>query len=197
MKLIMVRHGETEWNKKYQLLSYTDIPLNKIGIEQAKKVAKKLKDTRIDLIYSSPLKRSLETAKEINKYHNLDIKTTELLKERNYGDFEKTDYRKLDLREIRDKNLYKKFHMETPKEFETRIKKFLEQKILKTKKETILIVSHSGTIKMILYHLLKIEEPFEIFRKSFNKENASISTLEFDEKLNLKKIDIANNEHLI
>ena len=50
---------------------------------------------------------------------------------------------------------------------------------------------------MILYFLLKIEEPFEIFRKTFNKGNASISTIEFDKEFNIKKIDIANNEHLI
>ena len=197
MKLILVRHGETKWNKNGKLLSFTDIPLNNKGLEQAKKTAKILKNNKFDYIISSPLKRAYETAKEINKFHNLKIETSILLKERNYGDFEKTDYLKLNLREIRDKNLYHEYNMETPEEFENRIKSFLECKCLKTHGKKILIVSHSGTIKMILYHLLKIKESFEIFRKQVNKSNASISTIEFDKNFNVINFEIGNNQHLI
>jgi len=197
MKLILVRHGETEWNKNSKLLSHTDIPLNKDGIKQAKKTASILKNKKFDYILSSPMQRALETAKEINKFHRLKIETSELLKERDYGDFEEINYFKLDLREIRDKNLYHKYNMENPEEFENRIKKFLECECLKTHGKTILLVSHSGTIKMILYHLLKIKESFEIFRKQINKTNASISTIEFDKNFNVINFDIGNDEHLI
>jgi len=197
MKLILVRHGETEWNRKAKLLSRTDISLNEIGIEQAKKTANKLKIFNFDFIYTSNMKRTLETANIINKFHNVSIIQTELLQERDYGDFEGVNYHKLDLREIREKNLYKNFNMESPSEFRNRIKYFLENKLSLKYNQTILIVSHSGTIKKILYHLLKIKEPFDIYRKQFIKYNSSISTIEFDENLNVINYDIANNEHLI
>jgi len=87
--------------------------------------------------------------------------------------------------------------MESPIDFENRIKKFLEEYCCKEFGKTVLIVSHSGTIKMLIYHLLKIKESFEIFRKENVKPNASISTIEFDENFNVVNFEIGNNEHLI
>lgn len=63
MKLYLIRHGETIWNEKGLWQGITDVPLNEKGREQAKKLANSLE--RVDAIYSSPLKRSLETAEEI------------------------------------------------------------------------------------------------------------------------------------
>lgn len=197
MKLILVRHGETDWNAKSKILSRTDIELNKNGKKQAKIVAKKLKKENFDLIYSSTLKRALQTAEEINKYHKLEIKKTNLLFERDFGDFEGTNYNKLDLREIRDNHLYKKYNMEKPEIFEKRITDFIEKYCCKKHGKTILIVAHSGTLKMILYHLLKIKTSFEIFRKQVQKNNTSISTIEFDEKFNITNFQIGNEDHLI
>ncbi len=197
MKLILVRHGETDCNKNNKIISYSNPPLNSNGIKQAKIVAEKLKNENFDFIYSSPLKRALDTAKEINKYHGVKIIKSDLLKERNYGDFEKSNYYELDLRKIRDENSYKKYNMETPEEFENRIKKFLDEPIFKKHGKKILIVAHSGTIKMLLFHLLKIKESFEIFRKKVRKENTSISSIEFDKDFNIIDFKIADNEHLI
>jgi len=70
MKLILVRHGETSWNKEAKLLSKTDIELNKVGINQAKLVSKKLKDKKFNLIFSSSKKRALKTAEIINENYN-------------------------------------------------------------------------------------------------------------------------------
>jgi len=196
MKLILVRHGETEWNNEGKLLSKTDISLNEKGLEQAKKTANKLKNLTFDFIYTSNMKRTLQTVNEINKYHNVNFIQTELLQERNYGDFEGVDYHKLDLRKIRKNNLYKNFNMETPEEFRNRIKYFLKNKLSLKYNQTILIVSHSGTIKKILYYLLKIKEPFDIYRKQFIKYNSSISTIEFNKNLEVINSEIANDEHL-
>ena len=62
MKIYTVRHGQTEWNKKGLYQGKTDVPLNEEGKKQAMLVKEKLKDKKIDLIISSPLKRAKETA---------------------------------------------------------------------------------------------------------------------------------------
>ena len=59
MKLILVRHGETTWNRVEIFRGRKDIKLNRNGIIQAKCVAKYLKNMQIDFIYSSPLNLSL------------------------------------------------------------------------------------------------------------------------------------------
>ena len=56
MEIYIVRHGETPWNKDKRLQGNVDIELNDYGRELAVKTGEGLKDTRIDLIYSSPLK---------------------------------------------------------------------------------------------------------------------------------------------
>lgn len=63
MRLYLIRHGETIWNEKGLWQGIADVPLNEKGKDQAKKLAERLK--RVDAIYSSPLKRCLETAREI------------------------------------------------------------------------------------------------------------------------------------
>jgi len=64
-RLILVRHGETDWNAEGRYQGQADPPLNARGREQARRVAQKLRDKGVDVIYSSPLKRALETAKAI------------------------------------------------------------------------------------------------------------------------------------
>ena len=88
LKLIIVRHGVTEWNKEGRLQGKKDIPLSKEGEEQADKLAKRLKDEKIDKIYASPLKRACKTAEIINKYHKLPINIEDGLREISYGIFD-------------------------------------------------------------------------------------------------------------
>ena len=61
MKLYIVRHGETEWNKARRIQGQVDIPLNEFGRRLARKTAKGLSDITFDLCYSSPLSRARET----------------------------------------------------------------------------------------------------------------------------------------
>ena len=73
MKLILVRHGETMWNRENRILGHTDIDLNEKGRKQAELLGVALKDEEVTAIYSSPLKRASETAGEIARYHHLDV----------------------------------------------------------------------------------------------------------------------------
>lgn len=87
-KIILIRHGETEYNKIGKAQGQLDIPLNKLGFIQAKKVAQQLKNEVIDVIYSSDLKRPLQTIRPLAKLKNLTIKTNKKLRERHLGIFQ-------------------------------------------------------------------------------------------------------------
>ncbi len=69
LRLLLVRHGETEWNRQKRFQGQIDVPLNDNGREQAEKAAQFLKDVPIDFAVSSPLLRPKETAEIILKYH--------------------------------------------------------------------------------------------------------------------------------
>lgn len=97
MNIILVRHGQTDWNVKDLLQGRTDIELNNTGENQAIETANKLIDIDIDAIYVSPLKRTLRTAEQINKTRNLKILIDNRLIERGFGEYEgksNVDFRK-------------------------------------------------------------------------------------------------------
>ncbi len=86
MRLILVRHGQTEWNREYRVQGQADPPLNETGKAQAEAIARALSYEPIRAIYSSPLSRAMETAKTINRFHTVEIIPHEGLKELNVGE---------------------------------------------------------------------------------------------------------------
>ena len=73
MRVLLARHGQTDWNAAGRIQGASDVPLNENGREQARKLASKLAASggRLGAIYSSPLKRALETAGIIGR--ELDV----------------------------------------------------------------------------------------------------------------------------
>lgn len=93
MLLYLIRHGETQLNRERRLAGWTDVPLNKNGIELAHITGKALADTHFDAAFSSPLMRARETARIILSHNTagsatLDITIDERLKEINFGSWE-------------------------------------------------------------------------------------------------------------
>ncbi len=87
-RIILVRHGETDWNRENRIQGGVDIPLNERGREQARDIAARLSHTVIHYIYSSRLSRALETAIEIAKLHKLEVLTDSRLDELRQGKWE-------------------------------------------------------------------------------------------------------------
>ena len=88
-RIIMVRHGETEWNKAMRVQGGgSDIPLNDFGRSQARNACRLLEKEELAAVYSSPLCRALETARIIASAHNLEVRTLPELVEINAGSFE-------------------------------------------------------------------------------------------------------------
>ncbi len=89
MKLILVRHGETLWNKDGLIQGGdSDIELNDTGFGQARRLAAFLKDEPIIAILSSPLRRATATAEVIASHHHLPVEIDQGLKELRVGDLE-------------------------------------------------------------------------------------------------------------
>ncbi|MBE9183759.1 histidine phosphatase family protein [Microcoleus sp. LEGE 07076] len=85
-RLLLVRHGETDWNKAGKFQGQIDVPLNDNGREQAKKAAEFLKDVKLDFAISSSMLRPKETAEIILKYHtDLQLELRDELREISHG----------------------------------------------------------------------------------------------------------------
>ncbi len=89
VKILLVRHGETEWNRLHRFQGRSNIPLNQKGNDQARALALALKDESITAIYSSPLERAMETAVHIQQFHQISPLIQEpAFMEMNLGEFE-------------------------------------------------------------------------------------------------------------
>ncbi len=86
MQLILVRHGQTNWNKEYRVQGQADLPLNASGKAQAEAIGRALKNETVDAVYSSPLSRAFETAQAIDTFHQAGITTLDGLKELDVGE---------------------------------------------------------------------------------------------------------------
>lgn len=85
MKIYLMRHGETEYNRVGRLQGQSDIPLNEFGIRLAEKTAEGLKSVSFDAVFSSPLQRALETARIVTGGRDVKVETDDRLKEIHFG----------------------------------------------------------------------------------------------------------------
>ena len=88
MRLILARHGQTAANREQLGLGLQDVPLTEKGLHQAEALAEALAEAKIDAIYSSPLRRALDTARAIASRHGLDVVTDEGLTEMDVGELD-------------------------------------------------------------------------------------------------------------
>lgn len=87
-RLILIRHGETAWNRATRIQGHTDIPLNSVGLTQAERLAQALVDEPLAAIYSSDLARARQTAEALARVQGLDVRLDAALRERAFGRFE-------------------------------------------------------------------------------------------------------------
>ncbi len=187
MRLIITRHGETEENKKGILQGHLPGRLTELGMEQAKKVAKRLKDEKINAIYSSDLARASDTAKEIARFHpNAKLFFVTELREKDQGSLSGKLISEIDWNKPRDTE--KKEAM-----FE-RAKIILDKAYKQYKGKTVLFVSHGGLIQILMALLLN--KSLDEIKKMDHPSNTSISIFEVKEDNNHEVILINCDKHL-
>lgn len=87
-EILVIRHGETDWNVDKRLQGHTDIGLNQAGQRQAQALARSLENERLDAIFASDLQRARDTAQAVADVQDLPVQIEVALRERCYGGFE-------------------------------------------------------------------------------------------------------------
>ncbi len=179
--MIIVRHGETEWNKEHIFQGQMDSPLSELRRKQAAATASVLADEQINAVYASDLGRAVETAKIISAPHELDVITDERLRERHLGVFQGLNKKDIQTRFPDVVDHYRSGdpdHVipqgESSRQRYDRSIACLRELAAKHAGDTILIVTHGGVLRGFLEMLLDL--PMN-GRRRFSLYNASIARL--------------------
>lgn len=185
MKFYIIRHGQTNWNKKGKIQGKTDIELNEEGIKQAEEAKRILKDYPIDMIVSSTLKRARKTAEIINEAKNVPIIFKEALEERGFGEFEgKTQQEFQDeiwnSEILANYNLNKQYKgVETIQDLCDRVWNLIEDLKEEYYDKNILLVTHGGVTRAINGYFNGANENGIL--EDLNLHNCEIRTFEIKE----------------
>jgi broad specificity phosphatase PhoE len=191
LKLILVRHGETHWNKDGLIQGAdSDIELNDTGLEQARRLAVFLRNEPITTVLSSPLRRAIATAEVIASQHQLAVETDEGLKELKVGDLEgvsisnlSTTFSRFLLKWWQDGEAMKLPNGESLVDLQQRVWKAIDGLMERQKTGsdldtdgTAVVVSHYFVTLAIILKALDL--PLEYFIK-FKLDLGGVSILEF------------------
>ncbi len=195
VKLIITRHGETEENRAGIIQGHLPGRLSKTGIEQARKVALRLKNEKIDFIYSSDLARASDTAKEIAKFHpGVPVEFVKDLRERFLGDWQGESKEELGFAKNMSVTALSPKNGETFEEVFNRASSFLHKVLAKHRDDTVLFVGHNGINKAMIA-VITGKAPEEM-KSIENQHNTSINMFEIDEDKNHKVLCFNCRKHL-
>ena len=163
-RLLLVRHGNTKGNSAERFWGNTDVALSAIGIRQAERLRDHLVTEQIDAIYTSDLRRASATAEIIASRHQLAVMICPELHEINFGKAEGLTFKEISQRypelikawPTRDLT-FKYPDGESVGDLNNRVTRFLDRLEKHAPEETILIVAHSGVLRLLICHLLKLE----------------------------------------
>ena len=165
MNLILVRHGETAWNKEVIFRGRMDIPLNDTGCAQAERVASRLKSFKVREVITSPLKRAVSTAEAITKTQGIKNCTAEKdLIDISCGKWEGMSLKDVELQYPHEIALWKtkphEFTMpggESLEDVKNRVTSVLRRAIKEDDESNIVMVSHRVVLKVMICTLLGLD----------------------------------------
>lgn len=171
IKLILIRHGESDGNVQRKFSGFQDVNLTEKGIWQAKRLARRLEGVQVDAVYCSDLKRARHTAEIIFGDRGIDIITNPKFREINFGIWEgytfeevKSKYGYGDEFNLWLENINEKINIpqgESLVDLNNRVMTELDKIFKKHQKmnkdDTIAIVCHGGTVRVILCNVLNLE----------------------------------------
>jgi len=162
-EIILVRHGETDWNVGEVFRGRIDIELNEAGIKQVRLLAEYLSSLKIDAIYSSPLKRALKTAEMIASHRNLDVEITPGLIDFDYGEWQglshevvKDRYKELYAEWIKNPHQVKMPAGESLNDVRRRVASVVDSVVARYE-GTVVLVAHRVVNKILICVLLGLD----------------------------------------
>ena len=200
MELYIVRHGETEWNKKKLLQGSTDIPLSDNGRLLARVSGEALADTPFDRIYSSPLKRAYETACLFRGDQPVEIIRDDRLRELCFGEYEGQNMSEL----LADPNGTFQYFFQQPQLYQApphgetlehlceRAASFMEEVILPLQSQChrVMIVAHGACNKALMTYVKKHD--ISQFWSGGLQKNCNVILLTLDHN----RFDILDETHI-
>jgi broad specificity phosphatase PhoE len=184
LTVFLLRHGETAWNKLGRVMGRSQVPLGADGIQQIEKVAPLVAALELDGIYTSPLRRAVQTAKLVAQGTNLPITKSEGLNEIAFGDWTGRHFD-----DLIDDELYRRFIKspaktvlpggETISDVQGRGLRVINEAAQKVPGGRFLFVSHGDVIRAILSHYIKL--PLNEYRR-LRVDNGSLSALQTDRR---------------
>jgi len=197
-RVILVRHGETEKNKRGLIHPYADEELlTERGVSQILATAKRLKDFHPDKIYSSKGRRAQQSGELIAGELSLKLRTLQGIEERNWGDFSGRTWEEvqkvLDKMTLGERYNYVPPNGESWREFETRLIKAITGVLEENKGTTIVVLSHGGAIRALMPYFLSMPRD-ESFKHSphvasitiFDYQNGKFSPVAVNDTKHLK-----------
>ncbi len=168
--LILVRHGESEWNKLGLWTGHTDVGLTDLGIEQARTAAEQLRDLEVHICHTSSLgrvKRTWELIRDHLGWHHVDHRVHDATIERDYGEL--TGKNKWQIQAEVGEELFQKIRRswdypvpggETLKDVHTRMLPYFETCIRPdvAAGKNVMLCSHGNTLRALVKHLEEISD---------------------------------------
>ena len=180
-RIILARHGQTEWNKEHRFQGRTDVALTEEGKAQAEALSARLASTPLDAVFTSPLSRALWTAQEVARPHNLEPEILTDLTEINFGTWEGQSIPQL---QANSRTAWSSWRAdpffnppagaETWERIYSRLTRAVRA-VLEEKHSTAAIISHGGIIRALLAVLCGLN-PHKVW--NIDVSNCSITAVE-------------------
>ncbi|MDP2187460.1 MAG: 2,3-bisphosphoglycerate-dependent phosphoglycerate mutase [Sphingobacteriaceae bacterium] len=195
-QLIIVRHGQSQWNLENRFTGWVDVPLSEKGVAEAKEAGQKLKDFRFDEAFTSDLQRAQHTLNyilETSGQTNIPITKNVALNERMYGDLQGLDKADTAAKYGDEQVLIwrRSYDVAPPageslKDTAARVIPYVEAEIVPKLKagKNIIIAAHGNSLRALVMYLEKMT-PEEILK--FEIPTGSPRLYELDGDLNIQK----------
>jgi len=179
MKLLLVRHGDTDFNRQRRFMGYTDIPLSPGGVTQVKSLRGSLAGQSIDAVFASDLQRTRQTAEILTAARHLEITLCPELREVNYGLCEGLSFGEISEKypEVAARCVDFSLALDFPegenfRGFIRRARGFTKRLKSLPPESAVLIVSHNGPLKVLICHYLGL--PLKYWQR-LHLDTASLS----------------------
>ena len=160
-EIILIRHGETEWNSQKRMQGHSNSDLSSVGQAQIQALGQWMKNVPFDLIYSSDSPRAKQTAESITQFSGHELQFDQRLREKNLGVFEGLTSEEARERHPEVFRLFKtagsKYVIdegESTQQLQDRALEIVNEIRIKHPEERVLLVTHGGFIRVVMKHSL-------------------------------------------
>lgn len=155
-ELILLRHGETDWNRELRFQGHVDVSLNAVGLEQAERLALRLAGETAHRLYASDLLRAQQTAAPVARQLGMPVVSDPALREQSFGSVDGMSVDDIKVQHPQAWEGWLRFHEdysmpagESTRQFHTRTMDAVRRLVAAHQGETLVVVTHGGVLDMI------------------------------------------------